>query len=86
MGLTSLTSPQTALLERSARDTFKDNSGAGVVIMDGRELRVAERLEQMGLGSMSMICGGRPFGALKITEAGRRALSHTSTDRAGGER
>lgn len=81
MGLTSLTSAQTALLERAARDTFKDDSGAGVVILDGRELRVAERLGKMGLGTMSMVCGGRPFGALKITPAGRRVLAVPSTDR-----
>lgn len=74
--MTKLTKPQRAMLERSLRDTHSDDSGVGAMIFDGYDRRIAERLKDLGFGRIGHALRG-PYGAIKITPAGREALAAT---------
>lgn len=71
----SLTKAQRRLLELARKRSYPDGSGYGVEITDGREMRTAERLKNAGLAIITMPVGSMPYGALKITDDGRAALS-----------
>lgn len=77
-GPVRLSEAQKRLLLRAQRDTYEDESGNGALILDGIEFLVAERLDGLRFGRLSLPRGGAEFGFLKITPAGRAALRQSS--------
>jgi hypothetical protein len=71
-----LTTPQREFLVRVAKETFSDNSGRGLLLYDGNDVRMAKRLLEKGLVTNALMM---PFCGPKITEAGRAALQPEKT-------
>lgn len=73
--MTKLTASQHACLQAAEYRTMRDNSGDGYAMYDRVQLRVAERLKAKGFVTITMPTRGAPFGFVRITDAGRKALS-----------
>lgn len=73
--MAELTLAQQTMLMRASIHTFNDDSGAGAPILDGIQARTADRLEGMALVTRTLPHGGYAFGFVRITPAGRTALT-----------
>lgn len=68
-----LTGPQLRVLRDAEARSLSDGSGNGYAPVNRTELRIAERLRDMGLVTVGMATFGSTLGYVKITEAGRAA-------------